>query len=246
MASAKSSPEMKKPEELSRANTAKEQLLPGAPAPTARPADEPSPASNSKAISAVNEFEKYQASAPTTENLPLAATGAMRFPAGLHDLSPGDSTEVRPAPVMDLVLHQISASALELKGVNANSMSVVLRPDAHTEVSLELRMNQGLVDVSAEVKRGDLAGLSAHWNELQQSLSSQGVRLGALGETSPSRFNGQSSEDGFSRSNRHTAERENSRPSPELEPLLMPAPSAIRARLVARAPAAKRLWESWA
>ncbi|HEY2953000.1 MAG TPA: hypothetical protein VGK40_10475, partial [Verrucomicrobiae bacterium] len=216
-------------------------MLPGALALAARPAEVSAPVSSQRTISSVREFEKYQAPAPTAENFPWATTGPMDVPDGGHALTVSATAAPGPAPAIDQVHHNISACVLELKQVKAESMSVVLRPDAHTEVFIELRMHEGLVDVAAQCKRGDWAGLSAHWGELQHTLSGQGIRLGALEGSSSPHLNGQSSEDGFNPSNRHSSEREPSGKTFELEPFLRPARSSAREKLGGRPPATKRL-----
>ena len=78
------------------------------------------------------------------------------------------------------ILTQVSRHAVELKQWNLTSMSVVLRPDANTELFLQLNQREGGIEVQARVERGDAAGLNAEWGALQRSLATQGVRLGAL------------------------------------------------------------------
>ena len=62
-------------------------------------------------------------------------------------------------------------------------MTVILRPDSNTELSIQLRSNDGRIEVHVRMERGDSAALQDSWGTLQQSLSQHGVNLMGL-ETS--------------------------------------------------------------
>jgi hypothetical protein len=91
-------------------------------------------------------------------------------------------------PVQDLHV-DIARAVVELKRLRTDSMSVVLRPDAHTELQLQLQVHPHGVEIEAQYRRGDLDHLQAHWLQLQQSLSPQGIRLGPLLDTSAEQGN---------------------------------------------------------
>jgi hypothetical protein len=80
---------------------------------------------------------------------------------------------------------QISLRAVELKRLNQDSMTVVLRPDQHTELSLELNRRGSGIAVLAHVERGNYENLNAHWAELQSALAPKGIRLGDLEGATP-------------------------------------------------------------
>jgi hypothetical protein len=82
----------------------------------------------------------------------------------------------------DRVLLEISRHAVELREFHAASISVVLRPDADTELVLHLKQQDDMVEVNARFERGDFEHLKAHWGQLQQALGSQGIRVNALEE----------------------------------------------------------------
>jgi hypothetical protein len=78
---------------------------------------------------------------------------------------------------------QAGASATATsKRINAESMAVVLKPDSQTEIFLHLATRNGQIEIQARFERGDFAGLSGHWAQLQQTLAQQGVRLSHLQE----------------------------------------------------------------
>ncbi len=124
--------------------------------------------------------EKYS----TDFNAPL--TGADNFSA-----SPATATTTvnvlaqplsNPPPEMVERTHELVAThALRLVESKADSLSVVLKPAAGTELSLQLRHKDGIVEASAVLAQGDHQLLNAHWSDLQAQLELRGVKLGPLG-----------------------------------------------------------------
>lgn len=78
---------------------------------------------------------------------------------------------------------QILSRVLEFRSQTPTSMTVILRPDSNTELSIQLRSNDGRIEVHVRMERGDSAALQDSWGTLQQSLSQHGVNLMGL-ETS--------------------------------------------------------------
>ncbi|MEO8427914.1 MAG: hypothetical protein ABI651_12465 [Verrucomicrobiota bacterium] len=78
------------------------------------------------------------------------------------------------------IFFQISKQAVALKHFNADSMAVVLKPDSETAIFLHLQLQNGQVEVHARFERGDYQALRAGWEQLRESLASQGIRLGPL------------------------------------------------------------------
>jgi hypothetical protein len=70
--------------------------------------------------------------------------------------------------------------ALLLRQTGKESVSVVIKPDAGTELQLHLRMRDGIVEASAEMHKGNSAALEAGWKELQQRLERQGIQIAPL------------------------------------------------------------------
>ena len=105
------------------------------------------------------------------------------------DRCPGAVEEKRPA-IVEQVQEKVTSCVMHLKLMHADSMSVVLTPDGQIELSLRLQAQEGGVDVQAQVRRGDRGNLTAHWGQLQQNLSAQGIRLNALQEAPLSSWRG--------------------------------------------------------
>ena len=75
-----------------------------------------------------------------------------------------------------------------LKQHTPDSMAVVLRPDANTELFLHLTQRDGQIEASVRCERGNFDQLNALWPQLQESLAGQKVRLTPLQEsTEPQR-----------------------------------------------------------
>ncbi len=157
-----------------------------------------------------------------------------------------DSIRVRPAGPLEPIQALISNWAVDIRRTKTDAMEVVLKPNAQTELSLRLSLQHGLVEVAAEFKRGDMTSLNAHWEQLQQSLSSQGIRLGALQPASAVDFSGHTSTGEFNQSSRPPTDQ------PELGEELpargrLPA-SLLNQQKTTTSPGSptKRRWESWA
>lgn len=79
-------------------------------------------------------------------------------------------------------------NAMRLSNSAADSLQVVIKPDAGTQLSLELRQRGDGVEVQAVLHQGDFNQLSQNWNHLQQQLQQRGIQLGDL--THGDNFNG--------------------------------------------------------
>ena len=82
--------------------------------------------------------------------------------------------------VSEQLLLNLTREVAQFKRFNAESMAVVLKPDANTEIFLHLAMRNGQVDVQARFERGDFSAISGQWQQLQQTMAQQGVRLSPL------------------------------------------------------------------
>jgi len=74
----------------------------------------------------------------------------------------------------------VVAHALRVGDVGADSLQVVIKPGAGTQLSLELRQRGSGVEVQAALQQGNFKNLSQHWPELQQRLEQRGIRLASL------------------------------------------------------------------
>jgi hypothetical protein len=115
-----------------------------------------------------------------------ALVGSVLHPAaGAASALAGGSGEVAGAGAVrtaEQVLQNLTREVAQFKRYNAESMAVVLKPDAHTEIFLHLVTRNGQIEIQARFERGDFTSLSGQWAQLQQTLSQQGVRLGNLQE----------------------------------------------------------------
>lgn len=79
--------------------------------------------------------------------------------------------------LIDQVASAIDRSLTQLRHSDSDSLSVVLRPDSHTELHLRIEVQDGAVHAELQVERGDSALLAPHWEDLDRRLADQGVRL---------------------------------------------------------------------
>ena len=79
----------------------------------------------------------------------------------------------------------VLGEAALIKQHSSDSMAVVLRPDAETELFVHLTQRNGQIEATVRCERGDLQHLGVLWGQLQESLAQQKVRLAPL-QGSPS------------------------------------------------------------
>jgi len=130
-------------------------------------------------------------------------------------------------------------------------ISMILRPDAHTQLKLELRHEGASYQAEVRVERGDAALLGADWARLQSRLEERGIRLSPLASSGLS----SNSQDNFS----STGDRRHHFQEPRTgQPDWLPtgASSSIRRssaasasvvpREAVRSESHARGWETWA
>lgn len=77
--------------------------------------------------------------------------------------------------------HELVAShAMRLENADRDTLTVVLKPGAGTQISLELRQNSDGIQAQAALQQGDYQHLNQNWSDLQQRLDQRGIRLGPL------------------------------------------------------------------
>lgn len=195
--------------------------------------------SSAAAVSAVTSFSRKEELSPA----PLEALNGLSLQPKAYVAAPElPSTAAPEAPAsFERVEQTILNSAIELKRLGRESMSVVLRPDQQTEMHLHLVVSNGHVDVEARISRGDLAHLQSQWSHLQQNLALQGVRLQSIEE---SRDFAQQGGGGFGGSSHFT--RQDSGDSRRREAMLEAELNNVPFDFTTRTNAGRRLWESWA
>ena len=130
----------------------------------------------------------------------------------------------------------VSLHALRLVETRADAMSVVLKPGAGTELSLELRQRNGVIEASAVLAQGDYQLLNQHWADLQARLELRGIKLGPLGGEAG--FNSGGGNFSQQRSPARDEETESAAAFAEF--------AALAGGASARRMPALRGWESWA
>ena len=129
----------------------------------------------------------------------------------------------------------VSAHALRLVESNADSMSVVLKPGGGTELSLELRQRNGVVEAQAYLSQGDHQFLNQHWADLQSRLELRGVKLGPLG-----------GEDSFTSGGNFSQQQAPSRDEETERAAAFAEFAAVSGGATARSATGTSGWESWA
>jgi hypothetical protein len=190
-----------------------------------------------------------KAESPST----VDSSAAARISTPVESTAPTlTSTAVAPTTGVDTRLramertHDIVAlHAMRLSESGSDSLHVVVKPGAGIQLSLELRQNEGSIEVRASLHKGDFAHLSQYWPELQQRLEARGVRVGTL--TCSENFSDTSNQ-------QEQSSKQQEQQSPNQDPLhagafaefaLAGSMSEAPATRAARA-TAYRGWETWA
>lgn len=195
-------------------------------------------------------------------NLPTADNVARTSPRnGQAEIIIGPSLKESPAPVasagtaaaspvvnlgsraLDRTHDMVALQATRLVDAKLDSLHVVIKPGAGTQLSLELRQRDDGVEAQAVLQRGDFAQLNQHWPELQQRLEQRGIRLAPLGGGED--FNFSNNQQDFQQS-----QRESTGPDPlvasAFAEFALAGPAVSRSTAAATPGLAGRGWESWA
>ncbi|MBI1176075.1 hypothetical protein GC207_01400 [bacterium] len=111
------------------------------------------------------------------ETMPATALGTTRT---ITVNSADGLNAIAPARTAEQLLQNITREVVQFKHFNAESMAVVLKPDANTEIFLHMVSRNGQIEIQARFDRGDFNSLNGQWAQLQHTLSQQGVRLSGL------------------------------------------------------------------
>jgi hypothetical protein len=100
---------------------------------------------------------------------------------GKTDAAPmGEVSETTQVPLprsVSRLADQLSGEVVLMQRLRSGAMTAVLKPDAHSELRVDLRRREGRLEIRAIMERGDSQAISEGWPELQQQLRSQGVHL---------------------------------------------------------------------
>jgi hypothetical protein len=122
-----------------------------------------------------------------TETLTPATASIAATQKDLITTTTAEGERVENPAVTDLNLqtmertHELVAlHAMRLSEMNTGTMQVVIKPEAGTQLSLELRQRGNGVEAQAVLQQGDFKHLNQHWPELQQRLEQRGIKLASL------------------------------------------------------------------
>jgi hypothetical protein len=142
----------------------------------------------------------------------------------------------------------LTREIMMVRSTGAESLSVVLKPDARTELHLHVQRRDGQIEAEVCCEQGDVAALGTHWRLLQDSLAEHQVRLLPLRDHSPDWLAGPNPQ--YARSDAgESPARERRESQTDSEP---PAPGDRHAHPSSPARAAHgrstthRGWETWA
>lgn len=123
-------------------------------------------------------------SLPTPENPQnvdfLAIQGLNAHEAEVGSSEVASLSDVDPGSLLDRTERLISAASAQVRQMDAGSVSVTLKPEGGTELSLHLRLRNGSVEAQAQLTSGDLSALQSEWPQLQERLARQGIHLAPL------------------------------------------------------------------
>jgi len=156
-----------------------EQKMPVAPAVEPAGDDLPAKAAHPRVAAYKLQEEKSEtataptppSSVPVSETAESAAVASADWPSSVRSVE-------RTHDLMALHGTRIRESGQE-------SLQVVIKPDAGLQLSLQLQMRQGAVEIRALLDRGNFEMLNLHWPELQQQLEARGIRLAPLATSDP-------------------------------------------------------------
>ena len=156
-----------------------------------RPADGPS--SGATARPSQDAFEDIPGRSATDWQASRTAGQQVSRPADQRASSAPTDT----ARSVERITGLVSREAALVKQHSSDSMTVLLRPDAETELLVHFTQRDGQIEASIRCERGDSQHLGALWPQLQESLAQQKVRLAPLQESSFSQpdFNSSSGAD---------------------------------------------------
>ncbi|HKX61996.1 MAG TPA: hypothetical protein VJS65_09125 [Verrucomicrobiae bacterium] len=164
---------------------------------------------------------------------------------------------VDAAAAVERISKMVNREATLFRQHTSDSMSVVLRPDANTELFLHLNRRDGQIEASVRCERGDFHQLNALWSQLQESLAQLKVRLNPLQESAGDTGSGLGSAlrdaNGFAFSNRDESSRHARSNDDFMDEWPAPAsrdqePAHVRSRRESghRLSTSRPGWETWA
>ncbi|HUS36117.1 MAG TPA: hypothetical protein VM680_12270 [Verrucomicrobiae bacterium] len=110
------------------------------------------------------------------------------------------AAEIIPVKTVDAarLVETIRTEVANVRHLGETNMTVVLRPDSGTQLSLNVSIGRdGTIHAQARCERGDFQTLNAQWPQLQQSLAAHGIRIADLSNQNNPQQHHHSSADQF-------------------------------------------------
>jgi hypothetical protein len=227
---------MKKTENTNKVAGLDVQVLPGGTNDTARETVLPPHA----VVMPVRSSEKFNSdfNLPVSSPLASASTAASDTSETSNIISLPSLTDARMRDV-ERTHDLVSMHALRMVDSTSNSLQMVIKPGAGTELSLELRHRNGGIEAEAVLQHGDFQLMNQHWPELQHKLEQRGIKLAPLGGEA----NSSAPDNGNSSRQQPSLEEAAQQASAFAEFTLAMNRGGATARL---APVTAGGWESWA
>jgi hypothetical protein len=118
--------------------------------------------------------EKVEALDPSSIESDFLQSPRFEAVSGQIELQP--VRPVEPTNVIEAIRTHIEL----LKTSSVEKLDVVLRPDAQTELNIQVEKVNGQIQVQVRCDRGDFAALETQWSTIQHSLAAQGIRVEPL------------------------------------------------------------------
>lgn len=110
-------------------------------------------------------------SSPTEHHIDAASTTDSVSVSNLGDIR---------ARALDRTQDMVALHAVRLVDSQADSLSVVIKPGAGMQLSLQLKQSPDGIEAQAVLQHGDYDNLNQHWPELQHRLEERGIKLAPL------------------------------------------------------------------
>lgn len=125
-----------------------------------------------QALTSAAKADSTSSAAPDSSSVPSSAAVETHAAAAWPSVAPMRTLE-RAHDLMSL-------HAFRLRDSGADSLQVVIKPGSNLQLSLNLQMRDGQVQMEARLHKGDYDFLNRQWPQLQQQLEARGIRLAPL------------------------------------------------------------------
>jgi hypothetical protein len=227
---------MKKTEKTDKTTGSAGKILPGAAVSVARVNNLPM----RENFSALALSRAGQISATGVTDAPGRMTNVAPMSADSLNSVAGAATVDFRSRTLERAQDMIVLNATRLNDLSVNSLQVVIKPGAGTQLSLELRQHGDGIEAQAVLQSGDFEHLNQQWPGLQQQLEQRGIRLAPL--VNDGNFSNSSGNNNTFQHKQNQSAESDSFPAGMFAEV---APAGSFAQAAARA-GAHRGWETWA